>query len=126
MEVSDNCRKTNICMQIASFTSLYFLLGLVQYIMRQVIDGVPARHIYEGAAPCPIQRPARIIEKIIINYLFLYLQTNCYFVFSDSRCKNIVTACRFVPMFSSIALKIVPRPRFVRVLDCDRILVFHA
>ena len=26
-------------------------------------------------------------------------------------------------MFSSITHKIVPRPRFVRVLDCDRILV---
>ena len=37
-----------------------------------------------------------------------------------------VTACRFVPMFSSIAHKIVPRPRFIRVLDCDRILVVQS
>ena len=28
-------------------------------------------------------------------------------------------------MFSSIAHKIVPRPRFVHVLDCDRILVIR-
>ena len=37
----------------------------------------------------------------------------------------LVTACRFVPMFSSIAHKIVPRPRFIRVLDCARISVVH-
>ena len=29
-------------------------------------------------------------------------------------------------MFSLIAHKIVPRPRFVHVLDCDGILVIHA
>ena len=29
-------------------------------------------------------------------------------------------------MFSSIAHKIVPRPRFVHVLDCDQILVIRA
>ena len=38
----------------------------------------------------------------------------------------LVKACRFVPMLSSIAHKIVPRPRFVHVLDCDRILVVRA
>ena len=30
-----------------------------------------------------------------------------------------------VPMFSSIAHKIVPRSRFVHVLDCAQILVIH-
>ena len=35
---------------------------------------------------------------------------------------ELYNACRFVPMFSSIAHKIVPRSCFVRVLDCARIL----
>ena len=29
-------------------------------------------------------------------------------------------------MFSLIAHKIVPRPRFILVLDCDQMLVVHA
>ena len=35
---------------------------------------------------------------------------------------ELYSACRFVAMFSSTAHKIVPRPRFVRVLDCAQIL----
>ena len=65
------------------------------------VASVPARHIYEGAAPCPyclapcpiIQRPARIRKKKkIINCFFnffIFLQNViAVFVFSNSRCKN--------------------------------------
>ena len=90
----------------------------------------------DGAAPCPYwlapcpiyKRPARIIylKKQKISYWKKKISfTKCCCV-SDSRCKNACIICRFVPVFSSIAHKIVPRPRFVRVLDCDRILVVHA
>ena len=97
---------------------------------------VPARHIYEGAAPCPYwlapcsiyKRPDRIIYLLLkkknFNFCF-HLQNVIAVVFSDSRCKN-ACVCRFVPMFSSIGHKIVPRPRFVRMPDCDRILGVRA
>ena len=63
---------------------------------------VPARHISEGAAPCPyclapcpiIQGPAQIIyikNKLIFQFylFFIYLQNViAVFVISDSRCKN--------------------------------------
>ena len=78
-----------------------------------------------------VLRPARLysvlpeFKKKKINNFFLFCNTNCNCCFCVFRqgCKN---ACRFVPMFSSIAHKIVPRPRFVHVLDCDRILVIRA
>ena len=81
---------------------------------------VPARHISEGAAPCLyclapcpiIQRPARIKKKELFIDLFknfIYLQNViAVFVFSDVGVKMLVKSCRFVPMFSSIAHKIVP------------------
>ena len=49
--------------------------------------------------------------------MFLYFQT------ADKLYNN---ACRFVPMFSLIGHKIVPRSCFVRVLDCARILGIRA
>ena len=49
----------------------------------------------------------------------------CCFCVSRQGCKNACKMLRVVPMFSSIAHKIVPRPRFVHVLDCDRILVIR-
>ena len=109
-----------------------------QTTMARKLIRVPARRISEGAAPCPYcLAPCPIYPALCPNYLlkffiyffvqhfyFFYLQNViAVFVFSD---KMLVNACRFVPMFSSIAHKIVPRPRFVRVLDCDRILVVHA
>ena len=51
-------------------------------------------------APCP---------NYFKNFFFFLQNVIVVFVFSDSRCKN---ACRFVPMFSSIAHRIVPRPCF--------------
>ena len=65
------------------------------------------------------QHPARIIKK---ENIFFLQNVIAILVFSDNRCEN---AYRFVLMFSSIAHKIVPRPRFVRMLDCDRIFVVH-
>ena len=55
--------------------------------------------------------------------VFFFTKCNCCFCVFRHGCKN---ACRFVPMFSSIAHKIVSRPRFVHALDCDRILVIRA
>ena len=51
------------------------------------------------------------------------LKVFLFFFLQYSRCKN---ACIFVPMFSSFPHKIVFRLRFVRVLDCDKILVIRA
>ena len=62
---------------------------------------------------------ARLSSAQCPNYLL-------FLCFQTADVKMLVTACRFVPMFSSIAHKIVPRPRFIRVLDCDKILVVHA
>ena len=47
--------------------------------------------------------------------LFLYFQT----------ADELYNACRFVPLISLIAHKIVSRSRFVHVLDCAQILVVH-
>ena len=58
---------------------------------------VSARHISEGAARCPFWPPEQF-------FFFYHLQNVIAVVFSDIRCKN-ACACRFVPMFSSIAHK---------------------
>ena len=55
-----------------------------------------------------------------MKLLFLRCQT------ADAKMLVKCLQINFVPMFTSIAYKIVPRPRFVRVLDCDRILVVRA
>ena len=98
-------------------------LGQVRLFLKHAVSySVPVRHISEGAAPCPynlapcpiIQRPAQIIYKIKM----------C----SDSRCKNVCNClqiCAHV-CINRLAHKIVPRPRFIIVLDCDRILVVRA
>ena len=114
------------------------LTQLTAHSHNETMNGsVPARHISDGAAPCPYwlapcpiyKRPARIRKKKKKNTFFIlfffHLQNFIAVVFSDSRCRN-ACACRFVLMFSSIAYKIVPKPRFVRVLDCDRIFIVHA
>ena len=71
-----------------------------------------------------VLRPDRFTQRLARiknNIFFFHLQNVIAVVFSDSRCKN---ACRVLPMFSSIAHKIVLRPRFVRMLDCDQFLSF--
>ena len=74
-----------------------------------------------------VLRPARLYSALskLKKYIYIYFFTkcNCCFCVFRQGCKNV---CRFVPMFSSIAHKIVPRSRFVHVLDCDRILVTRA
>ena len=85
-----------------------------------VVGSVPAGPISEGAAPCLYW----LAPCTIYKHSARIKKKKNVIVFSDSRCKN-ACACRFVPMFSSIAHKIVPRPRFVRVLDCDQNLVVH-
>ena len=67
-----------------------------------------------------VLRPARLYSALPE---FKKKKKNCCFCVFRQGCKN---ACRFVPMFSSIAHKIVLRARFVHVLDCDRILVIRA
>ena len=92
---------------------------------------VPARHISEDAAPCPyriVPRPNSLVHCLIYitpcpmqkNFLTYNL---CFCVFRQLMYN---ACCIFVPMFSSIGHKIVPRSCFVRVLDCARILVVHA
>ena len=66
-------------------------------------------------APCPIYiDPARIGKNK--NKFSTCFQT----------ADELYNACRFVPMFSSITYKTVPRSCFVRVLDCARILCIRA
>ena len=107
---------------------------------------VPARHISEGAAPCPYwlapcpiyKRPARIIEKIIF---FFHLQNVTAVVFSDSRCKNadlclcfhrlptkscadlVSFACWSMPEFCVVCALNCVRFCVVCALNCARILV---
>ena len=86
---------------------------------------VPARHISEGAVLCPYC----LVSCPIYTAPCPNLQNvnHAVFVFSDSRCKN---ACKMLadlcPMLSSIAHQIVPRPRFVRVLDYAQFLLHPA
>ena len=74
-----------------------------------------------NAMPCPNSPenlcPARI-EFFFFFFIFLFL---CF-----QTADELYNACRFVPMFSSIDYKIVPRSCFVRVLDCAQILGVHA
>ena len=127
-------------------------IGWRQYVVNIVADkiiliphsdkwvcnsSVPARHIYEGAAPCPYwlapcpiyKRPARIMKKNLTqqnySFFFLHLQNVIAVVFSDSWCKN-TCACRFVPMFSSITLLNCARFCVVCALNCARTLVVRA
>ena len=78
------------------------IVHVAQYLIRIsfsqaghiLIISVPARHIYEGAAPCPYwlapcliyKCPARII--FFFKLLFFHLQNVIAVVFSHSRCKN--------------------------------------
>ena len=65
-----------------------------------------------------VLRPARLhsalpeFEFLYYYYFFFFLFTKCNFCFCFQTFKN--------------ACKIVPRPRFVHVLDCDQILVIRA
>ena len=69
-----------------------FQLGLFLRALRRARPGLrPAR--FTSALP----------EKERIFFFFFHLQNVIAVVFSDSRCKN-ACACRFVSMFSSIAL----------------------
>ena len=80
---------------------------------------VPAWHISEGAMPCSyclvscpiVQRPARIIslKKKKIFFLIYKMYNLLFLCFQTADVKMFVTACRFVPMFSPTAHKIVPR-----------------
>ena len=65
-------------------------------------------------------RPARNVLRLARLYSALSEFKNAVFAFSDRGVKMLVS------MFSSIVHKIVPRPRFVHVLDCDQILVIRA
>ena len=97
----------------------------VKSLSSSVIISVAARHISEGAVPCPyclvpcpiIQRPVpELLKKKIfilffqIFYLFfvvfIYKTQLLFLCFQTADVKMLVTACRFVPMFSSIAHKI--------------------
>ena len=108
----DNCVQSQL-----GYDRTVFQLGIFLRALRPARTGLrPAR--FTSALP-------ELYFFVNYNFFVFHLQNVIAAVFSDSRCRN-ACACRFVPMFSSIAYKIVPRPRFVRVLDCDRILVVHA
>ena len=74
-------------------------------------------------APCPNSIKKKILIIFSIFYLFTILLFLC---FQTADVKMLVTACRCVPMFSSIAHKMVPRPCFICALNCARILVVRA
>ena len=115
--------------------STVFQLGLFLRALRPARTGLrPAR--FARALP-EFKETNNNLKKKKKNY-FLFLQN--VIVFSDSRCKN---ACRFVPMFSSIAHKTkfwsFTRKRFcvvcaqksarilvVRALDCAQFLLHPA
>ena len=90
---------------------------IYEIIYYYIYDSVPARHISKGVLP--------ILSWVLtdLHSALPELKVFCVFFLQNSRCKN---ACIFVPMFSSIPHKIVLRLRFVRVLDCDKILVIRA
>ena len=123
-------------------SGVHWKLGALDY-------SVPARHISEGAVPCPYcLTPCQIIQRPFPNYLliffFFFLQNViAVFVFSDSRCKNacnclqicvrvfinrpqncahadlVSFACWIVTEFWSFTRKSVPH-LVVRALNCAR------
>ena len=96
------------------------------------IFSVPARHISESAAPCPYclaPRPNSLVPcpsylapcpnslapcsiySALPEYNFFCTYNFC---FCFQTADELYNASRFVPVFSSIGHKIVPRSRFVR------------
>ena len=82
------------------FTYTVIQLGIFLRALRPARTGLrPAR--FTSTLP-ELQKKKKITNKNY-NFFFPHLQNVIAVVFSDSRCKN-ACACRFVPMFSSIAL----------------------
>ena len=105
----------------------------------QGLPSVPAKHISEGAVPllsCVLPELPYALPDLhsVLPDLFKKIKNSknkknctlngncCFCVFRQ------LMNCKFfhICMFSSITHKIVPRSRFVRVLDCARILVVRA
>ena len=97
------------------------------------VDSVPARHISEGAVPCSYCLAPCLYHARLYSALTEFKKKNfalqnviAIFVFSDSRYKNASNCLQICAHVFINRQKIVPRPRFIHVLDCAQFLLHPA
>ena len=102
-------------------------ISSISYEVCLISISVPARHISEGAAPCPYcLAPCPIYTAPCPNtFLFLFFTPNCCFcVFRQlMNCKMFADLCS---CFHRSPTKLCPDLVSFTVLDCGQILVVHA